>query len=55
MLEIELPYPPTLNHYWRMWRGRMVISQEGRTYRSTVAGILRKLGVQPMLSLGRGH
>ena len=49
MLEVELPFPPSVNHYWRMWRGRMVISKEGRAYRTTVAGILRKLGVQPML------
>lgn len=36
MLELQLPYPPSVNHYWRMWRGRMVISEEGRRYRETV-------------------
>ena len=48
MLEVELPFPPSVNHYWRLWRGRMVISEEGRAYRSTVATILRAAGVQPM-------
>ncbi|MBI1373711.1 MAG: RusA family crossover junction endodeoxyribonuclease [Phycisphaera sp.] len=40
MLELELPYPPSINHYWRMWRGRMVISREGRTFRASVCALL---------------
>ena len=32
MIEIELPYPPSLNTYWRKFRGRMVISKSGRYY-----------------------
>jgi crossover junction endodeoxyribonuclease RusA len=40
MLELELPYPPSVNHYWRMWRGRMVISREGRTFRESVCALL---------------
>jgi len=48
MLEVELPFPPSVNHYWRLWRGRMVISTEGRAYRARVATILRAAGVRPM-------
>lgn len=48
MLEVELPFPPSVNHYWRMWRGRMVISEEGRAYQKTVATLLRAKGVKPM-------
>ena len=48
MLEVELPFPPSVNHYWRMWRGRMVISEEGRAYQKTVATLLRARGVKPM-------
>ncbi len=48
MLQFELPFPPSVNHYWRMWRGRIVISPEGRAYRERVTGILRSAGVQPM-------
>ncbi|MBI1374084.1 MAG: RusA family crossover junction endodeoxyribonuclease [Phycisphaera sp.] len=40
MLELELPYPPSINHYWRMWRGRMVISREGRAFRTSVCALL---------------
>jgi Holliday junction resolvase RusA-like endonuclease len=41
MLEVELPFPPSVNHYWRMWRGRMVISTEGRAYRERIGLMLR--------------
>lgn len=46
--DFELPYPPSVNHYWRMWRGRMVISTEGRAYRGRVARVLRLAGAQPI-------
>lgn len=48
MIQIELPFPPSVNHYWRMWQGRMLISRQGRAYRNAVAAILRAAGVQPM-------
>lgn len=35
-LEIMLPYPPSVNHYWRMAGSRMIISDAGREYRSSV-------------------
>jgi crossover junction endodeoxyribonuclease RusA len=31
-----VPWPPSVNHYWRNFRGRMVISAEGRKYREAV-------------------
>ncbi len=48
MFECELPFQPSVNHYWRMWRGRMVISAEGRAYQKTVAALLKAKGIQPM-------
>lgn len=36
-VRIELPYPPSLNSYYRTVKGRILISAEGRTYRKTVA------------------
>lgn len=36
MIELTLPWPPTVNTYWRMWRNRMVISDGGRKYRKAV-------------------
>ena len=35
--EIMLPWPPSVNTYWRMWRSRMVISKAGREFRAAVA------------------
>lgn len=37
---LVLPYPPTVNTYWRNWRGRMVISKEGRAYRKAVEAVV---------------
>lgn len=48
MLEVELPYPPSINHYWRHFRGRTLISREGRRFRSNVVAILAAMRIQPM-------
>lgn len=45
-LVFELPYPPSVNTYWRMWRGRMVIGTKGRAYRQQVGLALG--GVRPL-------
>lgn len=41
MIQIDLPWPPSVNHYWRTPRtgalaGRTLISEEGRAYRNAV-------------------
>lgn len=36
MIELVLPFPPSLNGYWRAFRGRQIISAKGRAYRSAV-------------------
>ena len=37
MVELTLPWPPSVNHYWRSYRGMVVISEAGRKYRTAVA------------------
>ena len=37
---LMLPYPPSVNHYWRNVRGRTLISREGRAYRHNVCALL---------------
>lgn len=32
-LSIELPWPPSLNRYYRVFRNRILISRDGRKYR----------------------
>ncbi len=48
MTTITLPWPPSVNHYWRLWRGRMVLSRQGRAYRVQVGVLLRAAGVVPL-------
>lgn len=37
---IEIPYPPTVNTYWRYVGGRPLISRKGREYRKSVGETL---------------
>ena len=36
LAEMRLPFPPSLNHYWRKDRNGMHISEEGKRYLSQV-------------------
>lgn len=40
MTKYELPYPPSINHYWRRVGRRTLISREGRRYRKEVMALL---------------
>ena len=44
---VELPWPPSVNRYYRVFRNRILISRDGRKYRmmvvSRLGGINRKL------------
>lgn len=48
MIELELPWPPSINHYWRRVGPRTLISREGRRFRETVLAILADM---PILTL----
>ena len=37
---MSLPYPPSINHYWRRVGPRTLISREGRTFRTNVCALL---------------
>lgn len=37
MIDLVMPWPPSVNKYWRTFQGRMIISAEGRSYRKAVA------------------
>ena len=47
-LQFELPYPPSVNHYWRRIGPRTLISREGRRFRKDVTAILAAQGVRPL-------
>ena len=39
---MTLPYPPSMNHYWRRVGPRTLISREGRTFRKNVCALLAR-------------
>lgn len=41
-ISLSLPYPPSVNHYWRFARGHWYVSREGQTFRQIVALIVLK-------------
>ncbi|RMF43160.1 MAG: RusA family crossover junction endodeoxyribonuclease [Deltaproteobacteria bacterium] len=43
-MELVLPYPPSVNTYWRSNRGRVHISAKGRAYREQVGWIVKQSG-----------
>ncbi len=46
-LSFALPYPPSVNHYWRHVWAKILVSAEGREYRKRVAALLT--GTKPMV------
>ncbi|MBN2641380.1 MAG: RusA family crossover junction endodeoxyribonuclease [Victivallales bacterium] len=49
MIILELPYPPSINHYWRMGNHHMYLSDEGKRYKQIVFGIVRIARVAPFI------
>jgi Holliday junction resolvase RusA-like endonuclease len=43
-----LPYPPSVNKYWRHVGFRTLISREGRRFRKHVIAILASIGCKPI-------
>ena len=35
-VSLTLPWPPSMNTYWRTFKGRMIFSAKGRAYREAV-------------------
>ena len=46
--EVELPYPPSINHYWRRVGRHTLISRTGRAFRAEVVAILAQLRVRAL-------
>lgn len=47
-MQLLLPYPPTVNTYWRRVGPRTLISREGRRFRQHVVSILAAIGCEPL-------
>ena len=47
MTTLKLPWPPSLNHYYRYGNGRFFISSEGKRYKMIVVGTMLMGKVKP--------
>jgi len=43
-MKLTLPWPPSVNHYYRRVGPRTLISREGREYRRAICGLLAPVG-----------
>lgn len=54
-MKLTLPYPPSANAYWRVWKGRILVSAQARAYKARVgfqaAAAKARGGVSPYLTL----
>lgn len=41
-MNLILPFPPTVNHYWKRGRGRTYITAQGKAYAWEVAAIVKQ-------------
>jgi crossover junction endodeoxyribonuclease RusA len=49
VVELDIPYPPSINHYFSYYQGRPVLSKEARAYRSQVRRIAIAKGLKPLM------
>ena len=42
-ISLELPYPPSVNNYWKIARNRVIISKKGKEYKKKVEMLCRNL------------
>ncbi len=47
-LRFDLPYPPSVNHYWRRVGARTLISRQGRAFRDSVCSLLALRRLHPL-------
>ncbi|XZE56685.1 RusA family crossover junction endodeoxyribonuclease [Planctomycetaceae bacterium SH139] len=48
MHKLKLPYPPSVNRYWRHVGPRVLVSKEGREYRTKVGVYLNNKKIEPL-------
>jgi crossover junction endodeoxyribonuclease RusA len=53
--EFDLPYPPSVNGYWRTFRGRQIISKRGREYRKHAIEVMKELSLAGEMISERMH
>jgi crossover junction endodeoxyribonuclease RusA len=51
--KLTMPWPPSVNGYWRSFKGRQIISKRGREYRADVVALMKDAGLHGELLSGR--
>lgn len=46
-VQIDLPYPPSANRYWRLAKGHLIVSEEAASYKTAVGLICNVAGITP--------
>jgi crossover junction endodeoxyribonuclease RusA len=46
-MKLTLPYPPSVNGMYATFRGRRILSREGRAYKKAVAEIAARQSIRP--------
>ncbi len=49
MQTLDLPYPPSINHYFSYCQGRPVLSKDARAYRHQVRRIAIARSIKPLM------
>jgi len=47
-MHVTLPEPPSINHYWRVARGIMHLSKDGRRWKNAAHEMARKAGLEKL-------
>ena len=50
MVSVVLPWPPSVNSYWRSYRGRNILSKRGRLYKEAAGRAVLAAGANRHLS-----
>ena len=53
MIRFVLPWPPSVNRYWRSVNGRAILSRDGREYRALALAAMIQQGVARAGMVGR--
>jgi crossover junction endodeoxyribonuclease RusA len=48
VIRLTLPYPPSVNHLYRVVNGRPILSREGRSFKLRTAGLALERGARPL-------
>ena len=48
ILALDVPYPPSVNRYWRAFRGRNILSAEARAYRRAITAVMLERKLTPL-------